>query len=156
MKVTIEETLKRVMDVKADSAADAIGIASDRYYTCAEVLDASDHVETQIYVENEEEEKELVTKPDFIYVRNLLKEFHPQERDFINAQERSQVAKTLLLKSRDVLSLRNLRNFVVAVCTNRMESERYNNVDAYLDESDRMSAVTHVIDTFILEKGGDV
>ena len=153
MKVTIEETLKRVIDVNAENSTDAINIARDKYYTCAEVLDSSDHVETQIYVENE---AERVTQPDFIYVRKLLKEFHPQERDFINAQEKSLVAKTLLLKSRDVLSLRNLRNFIVAVFTNRMESERYSNADAYLDESDRMSAITHVIDTFILEKGGEV
>ena len=152
MKVTIEETLRRVINVNAENSADAINIARDRYYACAEVLDSSDHVETQIYVENEAEQ---VTQPDFIYVRNLLKEFHPQERDFINAQERELVTKTLLLKSRDILSLRNLRNFVVAVFTNRMESESHN-VEAYLDERDRMSAVTHVIDMFIREKGGEV
>ncbi len=154
MKVTIKETLKRVIDVKADNAADAIGIASDRYNTCEEVLDASDHVETQIYVENEEEQ---VTQPDFIYVRNLLNEYHPQERGFINAQERELVTKTLLLKSRDILSLRNLRNLVVAVTANRVEeASRYQTVDDYLEESDRRSAIVHVIDMLIFEKGGEV
>lgn len=154
MKVIIQETLKRVIDVKADSAADAIGIVSDRYNTCSEVLDSSDHVETQIYVENEAEQ---VTQPDFIYVRNLLKEFHPQERDFINAQEKELVTKTLLLKSRDILSLRNLRNLVVAVTANRVDrAERYKTVEDYLEESDRQSAIVHVIDMFIFEKGGEV
>lgn len=154
MKVIIQETLKRVIDVKADSAADAIGIVSDRYNTCSEVLDSSDHVETQIYVENEAEQ---VTQPDFIYVRNLLKEFHPQERDFINAQEKELVTKTLLLKSRDILSLRNLRNLVVAVTANIVDrAERYKTVEDYLEESDRQSAIVHVIDMFIFEKGGEV
>ena len=46
--IQITETLQRVIEVEASSAEDAEMIVRRRYYTGEPILDASDHVETEI------------------------------------------------------------------------------------------------------------
>ena len=46
--IQITETLQRVIEVEASSAEDAEMIVRRRYYSGEPILDASDHVETEI------------------------------------------------------------------------------------------------------------
>lgn len=46
--IQITETLQRVIEVEASSAEDAEVIVRRRYYSGEPILDASDHVETEI------------------------------------------------------------------------------------------------------------
>ena len=155
MKVTIKETLCREIDVPAKNERDALYEAEDLYNRCEVVLDYSDHVKTEYSIA--EDDAEPVTETDFIYVRNLMKEYHPAERGFVTEEEKDLITKTLLLKSRDILSLRNLRNLVVAVLTNHVDKTiADSDVEQYEAEKDRISAITHVIDARIFSKGGEV
>ena len=97
-----------------------------------------------------------ITEPDFTYLRKLIKDFHPAERGIISCEEMEKVEDVLLLKSRNILSLRNLRNLVVAVLDGRVKDYRANyDIDQELSEMDRISAITHVIDKHIFERGGE-
>lgn len=83
---------------------------------------------------------------NFQMLRELLQTYHPQERGIVNAEERKLIEETLHLAEMDILALRNLRDFVVMYVSHK---------DA-IDEYDKMSAITFIIDTEIINKGGEV
>lgn len=77
---------------------------------------------------------------------DLLKEYHPQERGILSEDEFKLVNEMLQLENRTVIELRNLRDFVVA---------RLGDSDN-LEDWDRMSAITHCIDTELFDRGAEV
>jgi hypothetical protein len=85
-------------------------------------------------------------------LRELLEKYHPQERHIISAEETKLVKETLHISEMDILALRNLRDFTVMFLTQETTKATENIIKNW----DRMSAITYVIDTEILEKGGEV
>ena len=85
-------------------------------------------------------------KTNHLMLRELLGKYHPKEKGFLSDGEYELVKTTLCLDEMDILALRNLRDFTVASMgrSNKME------------DWDRMSAITYVIDTQIVELGGEV
>ena len=81
-----------------------------------------------------------------LMVRELKEKYHPEERGFVSQQEADMIRETLCLEEMDILALRNLRDFVV-VSMGRSES---------MEDWDRMSAITFIIDMQIIELGGEV
>lgn len=85
-------------------------------------------------------------KTNFQMLRELLEKYHPVERGILSVHEMELVENTLHINEMDILQLRNLRDFTVAHMgrSNKME------------DWDRMSAITYVIDSRIVELGGEV
>lgn len=81
-------------------------------------------------------------KTNYLMLKELLQVYHPKNKMIFSDGEPELIANALHLEEMDILALRNLRDFVVAV----------------LDDSDwdRMSAITYCIDEIIYKRGGEV
>ena len=83
---------------------------------------------------------------NFHMLRDLLEKYHPEQRSIMSITENALIRETLHVDEMDVLQLRNLRDFTVL---HMSRSEK-------MEDWDRMSAITHVIDMRISELGGEV
>ena len=79
-------------------------------------------------------------------LNNLLAMYDPKERGILSADEHQLIQEILELTDRTVIELRNLRDFVVA---------HMGRSDDLIDW-DRMSAITHCIDTELFKRGVEV
>lgn len=84
---------------------------------------------------------------NFQMLRELLEKYHPQKRGIVLPEEFRTIKRTLCLKEMDILALRNLRDMTVMFLSREAKE---------MGNWDRMSAITYVIDTEILNKGGEV
>ena len=85
------------------------------------------------------------TDTDFVLIKRLISVFKPATWGIITLAEAEQVKECLQLDCRTVLQLRNLRNTVVMMCDERSD------VDC-----DWISAVTHVVDMELINRGAEV
>ena len=83
---------------------------------------------------------------NFHMLRELLETYHPEQRGIMNVAEAAIIRETLHVSEMDILQLRNLRDFTVL----------YMSKSDKMEDWDRMSAITHVIDMRIVEIGGEV
>ena len=83
---------------------------------------------------------------NFQMLKELLKEYHPEEKGIISLYEYNIIKRTLCIEEMNILQLRNLRDFTVA---HLGHSEK-------MEDWDRMSAITYIIDTQINKLGGEV
>ena len=83
---------------------------------------------------------------NFLMLRELLSKYNPEQRGIVSAAEYELIMDTLCLKEMNILALRNLRDFTVA------HMGRSDN----LEDWDKMSAIVYVIDSHIVELGGEV
>lgn len=88
-------------------------------------------------------------KTNFQMLRELLEEYEPKQSGILSRDEFRLITDTLCIREMDILQLRNLRDFVVA-CLSGADK------DTAVKNMDKISAITHVIDTFIVENGGEV
>lgn len=88
-------------------------------------------------------------------IRSLNEKYSPSKRGFISIDEIYTINSELELDSRDVLSLRNLRDTVV-LFMNVMADSFENDVIKMLEINDKISAITAVIDNKIFNIGGEV
>jgi hypothetical protein len=79
-------------------------------------------------------------------LKDLLEEYHPETRGIVSLYAMDMIEKTLHLDEMNVLQMRNLRDFVVL---HLGRSEK-------MEDWDRMSAITTVIDMRISELGGEI
>ena len=91
---------------------------------------------------------------NFQMLRELLEQYHPQKRGFILDDEVELIENILHLKEMDIIALRNLRDFTVLFLSR--EAKENETTENIIENLDKMSAITYVIDTEILEKGGEV
>ena len=87
-------------------------------------------------------------KTNFQMIRELNKIYNPKEKGIVLNEEIILIKKTLHLEEMDILQLRNLRDFVVLYLSN-FENDR-------TSLTDKISAITAVIDNEIFNKGGEV
>ena len=85
-------------------------------------------------------------KTNFQMLRELLEVYHPVERGVIMSYEVETITEYLCLEKMNVLGLRNMRDFVV-LFLGKSDS---------MEDWDRMSAITSVIDTAIWNRGEEV
>ena len=83
---------------------------------------------------------------NFQMLRELLKTYHPKTRGMLSNEEYKLIEDTLHLSEMNILQLRNLRDFTVLYLGKSEDMEAW----------DRMSAITHCIDTRIFNLGGEV
>ena len=81
-------------------------------------------------------------------LNELLKKYKPSQRGMLSSEEYSLVKETLCLEEMDILQLRNLRDFTVAFFSNQEKDT--------MENWDKMSAITCVIESHIVERGGEV
>ena len=84
---------------------------------------------------------------NFQMLRELLEKYHPAQRGMISFSENMLIRKTLYIDDMDILQLRNLRDFAVLYLGRSSEK---------MEDWDRMSAITTVIDMKINDLGGEV
>ena len=83
---------------------------------------------------------------NFHMLRELLELYHPERQGVVNIKEVNLIKDTLHIGKMDMLQLRNLRDFTVV---HMSRSEK-------MEDWDRMSAITHIIDMRISQLGGEV
>ena len=83
---------------------------------------------------------------NFHMLKELLENYHAMQRGIMSSEEHELIKKALHIDEMDVLQLRNLRDFTVLYMS---KSEK-------MEDWDRMSAITYVIDMRISEMGGEV
>ena len=82
---------------------------------------------------------------NFHMLRDLLEKYHPEQRCIVNIREINLIKDTLHIGEMDMLQLRNLRDFTVVHIS---KSDK-------MEDWDKMSAITHVIDMRINQLGGE-
>ena len=87
-----------------------------------------------------------VKKTNLQMLQELLEVYHPKEPWFVNGEEARVIREKLELDERDVAGLRNARNDVITFFSD----------EARRGDWDRMSAITYIIDSVIVDKGGEV
>jgi hypothetical protein len=87
-------------------------------------------------------------KTNFLMLQELFETYHPKTRGFVSTEEQEVIETTLHLAEMDILALRNLRDFTVAFIGNKDNDT--------IEDWDRMSAITFVIDKEISQRGGEV
>ena len=85
-------------------------------------------------------------KTNHIMLRELLDGYRPETRGILSEIEFKTITEALKLKERTVIGLRNLRDFVVLYMRGSDDVEDW----------DRMSAITHCIDTELFNRGVEV
>jgi hypothetical protein len=85
-------------------------------------------------------------KTNHLMLMDLQKKYKPTQKGIVSGTETELIKQTLCLEEMDILALRNLRDFTVASMSHSDKMEDW----------DKMSAITYVIDTQILNLGGEV
>ena len=83
---------------------------------------------------------------NFHMLKELLEVYHPKQRGLVDIREINLIKDTLHLGKMDELQLRNLRDFTVVYMS---KSEK-------MEDWDKMSAITHIIDMRLSQIGGEV
>ena len=83
---------------------------------------------------------------NFQMLKKLLKMYRPEERGWSTPEEVKLVADMLKIHEMNILELRNLRDFTV-LFLGKSDS---------IEDFDRMSAITNIIDSQIVNLGGEV
>lgn len=82
---------------------------------------------------------------DFVLLKRLSEVYRPAQRGIISGPEVELIRNYLEIDCRTVIQLRNLRNTVVMMLG-----------PIFNDDWDRMSAITHVIDMELLNRGEEI
>lgn len=85
-----------------------------------------------------------------------LKDWFPQERGILTFNELYVVKATLHLEKMDELQLRNMRDTAVMFFDKFMPEDKENNISEVMKISDKISAITGVIDNVLWRKGCEV
>lgn len=93
-------------------------------------------------------------KTNYQMLKELEKQYKPEKFGWMNPKEQELVSSILELNNRDILNLRNLRDMVVMFYSLIMEKEQ--KVRGTNTNMDKMSAITYLIDSKIVELGGEV
>lgn len=86
-------------------------------------------------------------------LRKLNKEYNPKNRGFVLKEEQNLITEILHLDELSVDDLRNLRDFVVLALSPRGKEL---SIEEELTISDKISAITHVIDMKLFAYGEEV
>lgn len=92
-------------------------------------------------------------KTNFQNLRELDKQYTPQVRGVINPVEICMVKRILDMDTMTEIELRNLRDFVVMFYSKHKDIE---DMDTMLKRIDKMSAITAVIDSELIDKGYEI
>lgn len=93
-------------------------------------------------------------KSNFLAIKDLLAGYTPKQRGFVSNDEIELIRSMLQLDRMDLLAVQNLRDFTVLYMDNLMRRESVD--DTYMQNMDRMSAITFVIDCRKVELGGAI
>jgi len=82
-----------------------------------------------------------------------LKDFYPESFGIISGDEKKIIEDVLEIRKRDVLSLRNLRNFTVLFYSRERDGATHEDI---VRDRDKMSAICAVIDSALFALGAEV
>lgn len=88
---------------------------------------------------------------------NELKDWSANTRGFVTKDEMDHMSEVFELKNRDILNLRNLRDFVVMFFALEGYREQENmDWDEHIKNQDKMSAICVTIDSELIIRGEEV
>ena len=88
---------------------------------------------------------------------NELKDWSSNTRGFVTKDEMDHISEVFELENRDILDLRNLRDFVVAFFALKGYEEQENmDWDEHIKSQDKMSAICATIDSKLVLRGEEV
>lgn len=90
---------------------------------------------------------------NFQNIKELDKQYTPSVRGVINPVEILTIKRVLEIRDMTEVELRNLRDFVVIFYT---KNEDINNFEKMIERMDKMSAITYVIDSELLDRGYEI
>ncbi len=90
-------------------------------------------------------------KSNFNALRELLEVYQPEMQGIVTKKEKQLITKILQIEEMNPLELQNLRDFTVLYL-----SRDCKDIKKDRENSDKMSAIVHVIDLKKLELGGNV
>ena len=82
---------------------------------------------------------------DFVLLKRLAEVYRPATRGFVSGPEAELIRNYLEIDCRTVLQLRNLRNIVVMMLG-----------PLFKDDFDKVSAITHIVDMELFDRGEEV
>ena len=97
----------------------------------------------------------IIKETNFQMIRKLNEEYDNLSHDgvFISEETAALIKKTLHLSEMTVLELRNLRDFTVAFYYRQEDNADY---QKSMMITDKISAITHMIDIELFNKGAEV
>ena len=96
-------------------------------------------------------------KTNYQMMNELNSEYTPKQRGIVSMSEIYKINETLELDKRDVLDLRNLRDFAVYYWSTIINAlMEVKDTDTALAIMDKQSAILTVIDEKIANKGGEL
>ena len=94
---------------------------------------------------------------NFQMIKELDGKYTPEKRGVVRMKEIYLINEVLCLDEMDILQLRNLRDFVVMYFGKQADQyEAEHDTTAMFAAMDKMSAITAVIDTKLVNKGAEV
>jgi hypothetical protein len=87
----------------------------------------------------------VMTKTNFTLIKELNEKYQPKTRGIVSSDEVTLIKDALELHDATELELRNMRDFVVIFFDNQDAGDR--------TSWNKMSAITHVIDILLSQKG---
>lgn len=88
-------------------------------------------------------------RTNFENIKALEENYTPKQRGTVSASEILMIKYWLQIREMSVLELRNLRDFVVMFYSIQ---ENIEDTEKMIDRMDKMSAITHVIDSELLNR----
>lgn len=88
-------------------------------------------------------------RTNFENIKALEENYTPKRRGTVSASEILMIKYWLQIREMSVLELRNLRDFVVMFYSIQEDIE---DTEKMIDRMDKMSAITHVIDSELLNR----
>lgn len=88
-------------------------------------------------------------RTNFENIKALEENYTPKRRGTVSASEILMIKYWLQIREMSVLELRNLRDFVVMFYSIQ---ENIEDTEKMIDRMDKMSAITHVIDSELLNR----
>lgn len=90
---------------------------------------------------------------NFQNIRELDKQYTPAVRGMVNPIEICTIKRVLEMRDMTEIELRNLRDFVVMFYA---KNEDINDFEKMMERMDKMSAITFVIDSELLDRGCEI
>ena len=95
----------------------------------------------------------MASRTDYQCLVALDKKYTPAQRGILSQEEAELIKKELELNSRTIIELNNIRDMSVMFFTIQANSSEQDIPSRTMECLDKMSAVTHVIDMALLNRG---
>lgn len=95
----------------------------------------------------------MASRTDYQCLVALDKKYTPAQRGILSKTESDLIKKELELNSRTIIELNNIRDMSVMFFSIQVNAHEQDNPPRTMECMDKMSAITHVIDLVLMDRG---